>query len=96
MKTLLYIYILGAVLTKIAIRNTPADNNRLVAEWPLVWWNDPGDMSALLLSRFKVDNGPAYPGPDIAYPRVDAQTQQIFYPPEKLPPLYPSGACNCR
>jgi hypothetical protein len=54
MKTLLGIYLVGAILTKIAIRGSVIDDNRLVLEWPLVWWDAPSDMFKLLESRFVV------------------------------------------
>jgi hypothetical protein len=44
MKDLLWIYVIGLVVTKWAVRGSSLDTSQNVIEWPLAWLNNPDGM----------------------------------------------------
>lgn len=52
MKTLLYLYVAGAIATKLLVNDTPLDDTQDVLAWPLLWLNSTDGMLALLKSKF--------------------------------------------
>lgn len=59
MKDLLWIYLIGAVITKWAVKGSALDTNQTVIEWPLAWLNNPSGMLAQLQGQLPVGAAPS-------------------------------------
>jgi hypothetical protein len=78
MKTLLWVYIAGAILTKIAIRGTAGDTAANVITWPALWLQNPTGMLNALTGP-TIANTAVLPVPKPPMPAWISGSGEVIY-----------------